>query len=92
MIRRLFYDLLLFALPFALYWAYLQISGHEDAEGHARSHPWTALFIAGMVLVAASFVLWGLSEGEPANGVYVPPHIENGAIVPGHVDRPADER
>ena len=85
MIRRLLYDILLFLLPFALYGLYWRIAGRERADAHLKSHPWTLLFISGLLLVVASFVIWGLTEGESPKGVYVPPHLENGQVVPGHV-------
>ena len=83
MISRIFFDLLLFLLPFALYAAYLRAREH-DAEVPSK-HPWTALFISGLVLVAASFVVWGLFDDANQRGVYVPPHLEDGRLVPGRV-------
>ena len=44
-------------------------------------------FIAGLSLVAASFIFVGLTEGEPTNGVYVPPHEVNGHVVSGHMEK-----
>ena len=85
MIRRFLYELLLFLLPFALYAAYLRVSKGEEV-GPARSHPWTMLFISGLVLVAASFLILGLVEGAGQRGTYVPPHVEDGRVVPGHVE------
>jgi phosphoglycerol transferase MdoB-like AlkP superfamily enzyme len=85
MIRRVLYEVLLFLLPFALYGVYLRISKRgEDAP--ARAHPWSVLFVSGLVLVAASFVIWGVTEGSGQQGVYVPPHVEDGRVVPGHVE------
>ena len=84
MISRVFFDLLLFLLPFALYAAYLRVRQHDD-EAAAKQHPWTALFISGLLLVAASFVIWGLFENANQRGVYVPPHLEDGRLVPGRV-------
>ena len=86
MIRRMIYELLLFLLPFALYGIYWRLSGRGRSEDVQRPHPWATLFISGLVLVAASFVLWAYEDGETASGTYVPPHVENGRIVPGHVD------
>ena len=43
------------------------------------------MFIAGLSLFALSFVVWGLTEGEPTTGRYVAPHVVNGKIVPGYV-------
>jgi hypothetical protein len=81
MIRTVLFDVLLFLLPFGLYAAYWWLNGRTT-----RRHPWSELFVTGLVLVAASFVWWGLHEGEPADGVYVPPHVEDGRIVPGRVE------
>jgi hypothetical protein len=39
-----------------------------------------------LVLVAASFLIWGITEGSGQQGVYVPPHVEDGRVVPGHVE------
>lgn len=84
MISRILFDVLLFLMPFALYAAYLRVRQHEE-EAHTKQHPWTALFISGLVLVAASFVFWGLFEDVNQRGVYVPPHLEDGRLVPGRV-------
>ncbi len=87
MIRRILLDLLLFLLPFALYAVYWHLARKGDPEQAARPHPWAMLFIAGLALVAASFVWLGLTEGEHTKGVYVPPHNENGKVVPGHIEK-----
>ena len=84
MISRILFDGLLFLLPFALYAAYLRVR-EVDEETTSKQHPWTALFISGLVLVAASFVFWGLIENANQRGVYVPPHLEDGRLVPGRV-------
>lgn len=83
MISRFFFDALLFLLPFALYLAYLRL--RQDEEMSSAQHPWTTLFISGLVLVAASFVFWGLFENRNQRGVYIPPHLEDGRLVPGRV-------
>lgn len=84
MISRILFDMLLFLLPFALYAAYLRVRD-ADEERTSRQHPWTTLFISGLVLVAASFVFWGLFENANQRGLYVPPHLEDGRLVPGRV-------
>ena len=85
MIRRILFETLLFLLPFALYGAYLRLA-KRDENAPAPQHPWTILFASGLVLVAASFLIWGITEGAGEQGVYVPPHVENGRVVPGHVE------
>lgn len=86
MIRVLVLRALLFAVPFAIYGAYLLLS-RARSTGPAHDTPWTGLFIAGLALVAASFIYVGLTEGETTQGRYVAPHVVNGKIVPGHVEK-----
>lgn len=83
MIRRALFDVLLFLLPFALYGLYWRFSPSPNTRGVA--HPWSYLLISGLVLVAASFVIWGVTEGSGERGIYVPAHLEEGRVVPGHV-------
>ena len=87
MSRTILERLLLFVLPFALYFAWLQLQRLAPPQPNRR-HPWTLLTIAGLALFAASFVVWGLTEGEPTTGTYVAPHVVNGKIVPGYVVPP----
>ena len=42
-ISRIFFDVLLFLLPFALYVSYLRLR-QQDEEMSSTQHPWTALF------------------------------------------------
>lgn len=86
MIRLIMTRTLLFALPFALYGAWLLLM-RLRAKTPGPHTPWTALIVAGLSLVAASFIYVGLTEGESTSGVYVAPHVENGKIVPGHVEK-----
>jgi hypothetical protein len=84
MIRRLAFELLLFLVPFAVYGAYWRLMAADEKEP-ARKHPWTFLFASGLVLVTASFIVLGLVEGSSIHGVYVPPQLVKGEVVPGHV-------
>jgi phosphoglycerol transferase MdoB-like AlkP superfamily enzyme len=90
MSRIILERLLLFVVPFVLYGAYLVLLRLFPPRP-AQPHPWTLLFIAGLVLFAASFVVWGMTEGEPTTGTYVAPHLENGRVVPGYV-RPPEKK
>jgi hypothetical protein len=86
MIRVILTRILLFALPFALYGSWLALN-RVRAKTPGPHTPWTSLIVAGLALVAASFIYVGLTEGESTSGTYVPPHVENGKIVPGHVEK-----
>ena len=89
MTRIILERLLLFAVPFALYGAYLLLLQMRPPANAPRT-PWTMLFIAGLSLFALSFIVWGITEGEPTTGRYVAPHVVNGKIVPGYV-QPAEK-
>ncbi|GJD94226.1 DUF6111 family protein [Methylobacterium iners] len=83
MIRKLVEELLLFLLPFLLFYGYLAVLGRKP---HARAS-WEGyifrLTMTGIALVIASLVYAGLT-GESHRGGYVPPRLENGRVVPGH--------
>ena len=46
------------------------------------------LTATGLVLACASLVSLAFIGGEEPGGAYVPPHIEDGRIVPGEVKPP----
>ena len=85
MTRIILERLLLFTVPFILYGAYLALMQMRPPPSAARRTPWTTLIIAGLSLFALSFIVWGMTEGEPTTGYYVAPHVVNGQIVPGYV-------
>lgn len=74
----------LFLLPFVIYFAFLLLS---PVVPQRRLTPWIALVIAGLILVAGSFVWLGLTEGWSTGGRYVPAHEVGGKVVPGHVEK-----
>ena len=82
--RILLTRLLLFATPFAFYVVFLLLSRRIPP---GRITPWFALAITGLALVAASFIWLGLTQGESTSGRSVPPHLVNGKVVPGHVEK-----
>jgi len=86
MIRVILVRTLLFLVPFAIYGAYLLLARARSIIP-AHDTPWTWLFVTGLSLVAASFLYVGLTEGESVKGHYVPPHVVNGRVVPGHVEQ-----
>lgn len=88
MIRPLFTELALFLVPFALYAVYLWATKAGVLNPEAWSLPRVAsLAIASLLLVFGSFVFFAQFGGEPPRSNYVPPHVEDGKLVPGHVER-----
>jgi hypothetical protein len=86
MIRIVLTRVALFLLPFALYGLYLLLLRWRPNAVRPQT-PWTPLFIAGLTLVVLSFVVLGLTEGESTEGVFFPPLVVDGKIVPGHVEK-----
>jgi len=87
MLRTVLWNLFLLALPFLLYAAYVALARRERVRaGEAWDQaPLSWLFIAGVVLVIASFLVLGLVTEDPGEGRYVPARYEDGRIVPGEV-------
>jgi len=85
MIRPLLTELLLFLTPFALYALFLAAT----RAGVLDPQSWTPrvmIWLTGvaLVLMFGSFVLLAQFSGAPAGSDYVPPHLQDGKVVPGH--------
>lgn len=85
MIASILFRILLFLLPFVIYWLYTVLQKQAEAAPIRRRKPWTMLFVSGLLLIIISLVAEGLIGGESIDGQYVPPHMEDGRVVPGHV-------
>lgn len=68
-------------LPTVVYLLWLRFA---PPSGEERGVPWLWLAGAGVVLAAIVLAGLALSGGSP-DGIYVPPHVENGKIVPGQI-------
>jgi uncharacterized protein DUF6111 len=86
MLRIALVDILLFALPFVFYAAYM-----VAVKGRAPSSLWQGapvfwLLVAGCgLLLVVMATLIQFSGGKPG-GTYHPPVIENGVVKPGEID------
>jgi hypothetical protein len=75
-------DLLLFFVPFVVFAGFLLLQRRKVFDPQAWRGPMPWLVIAGLLLVIA--VMLGMSFFDPrSTGAYVPPHLENGRLVPG---------
>lgn len=74
-------------LPTALYLLWLRTLRPLQHGGAIRwpALPWLWLGGAGIVLLAIVLYLTEYSGGAQ-DGVYVPPHLEGGRVVPGHFE------
>lgn len=88
MIRVLLEYLIPLLLPVAVYFVWTWITGKkrrtEEDPPLWYEGPWFWLIIAGFVLMVAVMGVTAMVEGDSPDRVYVPPHSENGKIVPGH--------
>ncbi|MBI1245388.1 MAG: hypothetical protein GC202_10315 [Alphaproteobacteria bacterium] len=95
MIRALFEVLLPLILPVFVYAAWMAMEkrraeklGHGEAPTWAEA-PWVWLSLAGLILAGvATMGTVLMQETSAPRGTYVAPYVgEDGAIVPGHVER-----
>ena len=79
-------------VPLAIYAGWL-IHAHRRAHAlgtarpNVRDAPWPIMLLTGLAVLIAGMIALGLFTGEKPGGVYVPPHMENGKIIRGHVER-----
>ena len=90
MVRFVAFDAIFFLLPFAAYALWLIVTRRTLRN----ADDWTVktiayLALAGAVLLIGAIVFFVHYDRDPPGGTYVPAHIENGVIVPGHIDPPA---
>jgi len=81
MIRVALTILLPLLAPTAIYFLWLSTLGRA-AE---RSTPWTWLIVGGLVAAGVALVVVGVGTGGNQVGSYVPPHVEDGRVVPGQI-------
>lgn len=86
--RALIEEFLLFVLPFACFagWLVLRKRNPLHRESWHGHKFW--LSTVGLVLIIGSLIYTGLTA-ERHMGAFVPPHLENGKVVPGRFnDKP----
>jgi hypothetical protein len=76
------------ALPTVLYLLWLRAARWTESGGAVRwqGMPWIWLVGAGVLLLAAVLLTITVHFGTQQSGVYVPPHLRDGQIVPGHIE------
>lgn len=86
---RIFWlQILLVFTPFLLYRIYLAFVTRRKADtgGTYNEVPLAVLFIIGLALSIISFVAIGLTGEHVIEGNYTPATLEDGEIVPPHID------
>ena len=90
MLRTTLIHILILLAPTILYFAFLILSrrlqlSRSQMAAQLRKMPWVRLLGSGLVLAAASLVVWAMTAGGDPEGTYVPARIVDGEIVPGEV-------
>lgn len=91
MIRGVLFELFLFLLPFLVYGVYWRLATGTGGARDKISYPAVALSAAGLALAVGGLLWWTISGANPSGSVYVPPHLENGEIVPGQFEPSEDQ-
>jgi Family of unknown function (DUF6111) len=86
MIRSIVPSILLFLLPFGLYFLWL---GQMRRRTAGTEVPVSGKYLAiaggiGLVLAVGGFVIFTDFRGASPDEVYVPPYYQDGKLVPGH--------
>ncbi len=87
MLRVVLENILLFLLPAALYVTYMLLVRQPggSAQQVLNEAPLVWLFVMGLLVLVAGFVLFGsMKEGLPSQS-YEPPVYKDGKIVPGQI-------
>jgi hypothetical protein len=87
MVRVVIENILLFLLPTALYLAYMMLVRKADGSPQQvlDEAPLVWLFVGGLGVIAATFLIYGsMKDGTPGQ-VYEPPVFKDGKIIPGRV-------
>jgi Family of unknown function (DUF6111) len=87
MIRAALTILLPLIAPTAIYFLWLYAAGRAGTGRGSARLPWTWLIVGGLAAAALALLVVGVETGD-GTGVYVPPHVEGGAVVPGQVVPP----
>jgi uncharacterized protein DUF6111 len=87
MIRIILINLLLLLLPSVIYFGYVYFRRRGQPDGEILANaPIFWLLAGGAAIMLIALVILGQWEvGEPG-GRYVPPHVKDGVIIPGHIE------
>lgn len=85
MLRLVLWNLFLFSLPFMVAWLWLKWVKRVPLA-QAGYKIWAGAALVGLALLFASLLLFRSSLGVPPDRNYIPPHMENGQLIPGQFE------
>lgn len=77
-------------IPLIIYWIWhIRAKKRAAKDGkpipHFRDGPWYWAVLASLLTAIGCFIYIATLAGHD-KGTYVPPHVEDGKLIPGHVD------
>jgi uncharacterized protein DUF6111 len=85
MLRAVLEPFALFLSPFAVFAIYLALRARYPlAVEHWTRRRVSTLTLIGLAVAVIGMVVFGLYAPR-GQGVYVPAHVENGQLIPGHI-------
>jgi uncharacterized membrane protein len=72
-------------VPSVLYLVWVCATGRWTVSAGLTVLPWPWLVASGLVLTVLTLIAVSVHYGNSPQGAYVPPRIEGGRVVPGHV-------
>jgi len=91
MSRIVFTYVVPFLLPAAVYAAWVwyrmgYVARHGGEAPKLEQGPWPLLLFIGAVLAFLVLATTAMMTGGSPDDTYVPPHLENGKLIPGHLE------
>ena len=92
MMRIVIENIILFLLPSVAYFTYVYLRANDAQTGTGeRADLWSDapivwLMLAGALLMLAVTFTFATFEGGKPGQTYIPPHMQDGEIVPGHFE------
>jgi len=91
MSRIIFTYIVPFLLPTVVYalWVWYRVgyvARHGGEAPKLEKGPWPLLLFLGAVLAFAVLAVTALTRGGDPDATYVPPRLENGKLIPGHLE------
>lgn len=78
--------LLLPTIIWILWWLMLGRHAANGVVTRLEHGPWFWLILGGLALLGLSLIFTAMTHGFDPRGKYVPPHWENGHVVPGRIE------
>lgn len=78
-------------IPLIIYWLWYHHVCRQalimgQPKPRFRDGPWYWAVLSSLLIAAGCFLFLGASH-ESEKGIYVPPHMEGGTLVPGHIEK-----